>query len=268
MLRIPQQDHVGVPLTYEVPIQNSLHDLEANPLKAVKEVFKYLITGGGLMSLPFQESSTFVPSRLLDENNAVSNVSPSDLDPSDPANRPDIEFLHPAVNCTDYDIPGKGLSSLLVVHVRPQSYGSVRLATSNPRTRPDVDLGFLKNPDDFVALRKGLRLALRIGADVRAAGYPLQDLIVPGKGASDVELDAFIRANLRACFHYTSTCRMGQETHGERPSAVDTQLRVHGVQGLRVCDASVFPEIVATHTMAPTVMVAERCADFIKGAAA
>ena len=61
---------------------------------------------------------------------------------------------------------------------------------------------------------------------------------------------------------------MGAETHGRRPSVVDTQLRVHGVRGLRVCDASVFPEIVGAHTMAPTVMVAEKCADILKASSA
>ena len=83
--------------------------------------------------------------------------------------------------------------------------------------------------------------------------------------SDDEALDAYIRANLRTCFHYTSTCRMGAAADEERPSVVDTELRVHGVKGLRVCDASVFPEIVGAHTMTPTVMVAEKCADLVKG---
>ncbi len=79
-------------------------------------------------------------------------------------------------------------------------------------------------------------------------------------------LDAYICANLRTCFHYTSTGRVGAGTHGARPSVVDRQLRVHGVKGLRVCDAIVFPEIVGAHTMAPTVMVTEKCADILRAA--
>ncbi|KAI0742344.1 alcohol oxidase [Daedaleopsis nitida] len=261
------QDHVGVPLTYEVPMTDSLHQLEASPLKAVQEAIKYLVTSRGLLSFPFQASSTFVASRLIDESYAVPKATPDDLDTSVPENRPDIEIMHLTNNATDYDIQGKGIFTLLVAHIRPQSYGSVRLATINPRAHPDVDLGFFTNPDDYIALRKGIRLAMRVAEDIRAAEYPLHDLIVPeDSGAGDERIDAFVRANLRTCFHYTSTCRMGHEVHGDRPSVVDTELRVHGVSGLRVCDASVFPEIVGAHTMAPTVMVAEKCASIIKGA--
>ena len=147
--------------------------------------------------------------------------------------------------------------------------GTVRLATANPRAPPDVDLGFLSDPADYEPLRKGIRLALRLLDDIRAQGYPvLGDLQVPpgGAAADDDALDAYIRAHLRTCFHYTSTCRMGASAHGERPSVVDAELRVHGVRGLRVCDASVFPEIVGAHTMAPAVVVAEKCADMVKAA--
>ncbi|KAI0753767.1 alcohol oxidase, partial [Fomes fomentarius] len=258
------QDHIGVPLTFEVPINDSLHELEVSPLKVVKELVKYLFTGYSQLSLPMQGSATFLASRLLDKDHAVSNASAKDLDTSLPSNRPDLEIMHITNNATDYDIPGKGIFTLLVAHITPKSYGSVRLATSNARARPDIDLGFFSNPEDYIALRKGIRFALRIAADVRKAGYPIHDLIVPEAGSSDETIDAFVRTNLRTCFHYTSTCRMGKDAHGERPSVVDTELRVHGVRGLRVCDASVFPEIVGAHTTAPTVMVAERCADIIK----
>ncbi|KAI0753766.1 alcohol oxidase [Fomes fomentarius] len=261
------QDHIGVPLTFEVPMTDSLHELEASTFKVVKEITKYLLTGHGQLSLPFQSSATFLASQLLSDSLVISipkSSSENLLDTSIPSNRPDIEIMHLTVNSTDYDIPKKGIFTLLVAHILPKSYGSVRLATSNPRARPDVDLGFFSDPSDYIALRKGIRLSTRVAADVRNAGYPLRDLIVPEADSSDETLDAFIRTNLRTCYHYTSTCRMGQETHGERPSVVDTKLRVHGVRGLRVCDASVFPEIVGAHTMAPTVMVAEWCADFLK----
>lgn len=254
-----------MPLTFEVPINDSLHELEASPLKVVKELVKYLITGYSQLSLPMQGSATFLASRLLDKDYAVSNASAKDLDTSLPSNRPDLEIMHITSNATDYDIPGKGIFTLLVAHITPKSYGSVRLATSNARARPDIDLGFFSNPEDYIALRRGIRLALRIASDVHKAGYPIHDLIVPEAGSSDETIDAFVRTNLRTCFHYTSTCRMGKDAHGERPSVVDTELRVHGVRGLRVCDASIFPEIVGAHTTAPTVMVAERCADIIKG---
>ncbi|KAI0690392.1 alcohol oxidase [Cerioporus squamosus] len=257
-------DHMGVPVAFEVPLSDSLHQLEESPLKALVELARYVLTGRGAFSRPFQNSSTFVPSRLLDDTGSISSKDPRELDASLPENRPDIELMHIAHDCGDYDVSGKGVYSMLVTLVRPKSEGSVRLATTNPRVHPDVDLGFLSDTADYVPLRKGVRLALRIGEEVRKQGYPLAELKVP-TSASDEDVDEFIRANLRTCFHYTSTCRMGRETHGACPSVVDAKLKVHGVRGLRVCDTSVFPEIIASHIMAPAVMVAEKCADMIKG---
>ena len=174
--------------------------------------------------------------------------------------------MHYTLNCGDVDTENIGAYSLLVTLIRPKSEGSVRLATANPRARPDVDVGYFSNPADLEPLRKGIRVALRVFDEVRKQGYPVVgDLAVPPDGgADDATLDAFIRAHARTIFHYACTCRMGQSTHGERPSVVDAELRVHGVRGLRVCDASVFPEIIGSHTMAPVVAVAEKCADMLK----
>ena len=260
---------MAVPIAIQVPIHDSLHQLETNPLKAALEFIKYIITGGGALARPFQNVSSFFPSRLLDSNYTISSERLHSLEARLPENRPDIEFMHIANNCADVDTDNIGVFTLAVTLIRPQSEGFVSLATSNPRARPDVDLGFLSNSADYEPLRKGIRLAMRIFNDVRKQGYPvLDDLQFPPGGTStdDATLDEYIRGRLRTCFHYVSTCRMGQSAHGDRPSVVDTELRVHGVHGLRVCDASVFPEIIGSHTMAPTVVVAEKCADMIKAA--
>ncbi|OSD05217.1 GMC oxidoreductase [Trametes coccinea BRFM310] len=221
------QDHIAVPLTYEIPIEDSLHGLEANPFKAAKELLRYLLTGKGIFSLPFQPLAIYVPSRLLDSDGRLSVTSPQALDTSFPENRPDLEIMPNANNCTDHEITGKGIFTLIVGLIRPKSKGSVRLASSNPRARPDVDLGFLTNEDDYVPLRKGLKLSMNLAKDMRERGYPLQDLIVPG-GTDDGSLDRFIRQNLRTCYHYTSTCRMGRKDDDDRPGVVDKELRVHG----------------------------------------
>ncbi|OSD03879.1 GMC oxidoreductase [Trametes coccinea BRFM310] len=259
------QDHMSVPLTYQVPMAHSLHQLENSTLSVIKAATSYLLTGRGILSSPFQTVTSWVPSRLLDDESRVVANDPAELDASIPSNLPDIELMPIANNCTDADIPGKGIFSLLPTLIRPKSQGSVRLATSNPRARPDVDLGFFTDGKDYIPLRKGVRLALRVAEDARKHGAPLQDLIVPD-GTSDEEIDRFIRRNLRDSFHYTSTCRMGAQAYGERPSVVDVKLKVHGVHGLRVCDTSVFPEVLGTHTMAPAVAVAEKCADMMKAA--
>ncbi|KAH9852303.1 GMC oxidoreductase [Lenzites betulinus] len=259
------QDHIAVPLTFEVPINDSVHGLEVHPMKAVKELMTYLFTGRGLFSYPFQAVTLYVASRILDDKSRVSIPSGSAdaLDARVPANCPDLEIMPVASNCTDHDIPRTGIFSIMVGLIHPKSHGTVRLSTRNPRARPDVDLGFFSDVADFAPLRKGLRLGLRLAEDMRKQGYPLKGLIVPGM-LDDTALDAFSRKHMRTCYHYTSTCRMGAEDDPDRPGVVDAELRVHGVRGLRVCDASVFPEIVGAHTMAPVVAVAERCADIMR----
>ncbi|CDO70997.1 GMC oxidoreductase [Trametes cinnabarina] len=257
------QDHAAVCLTFEVPMNDSLHQLEASRIKVIKELATYLISGGGLLSYPLQPITIYLPSKLLDNDANLSTADKQDLDSGDVANCADLEFMPEANNCTDHVIPCKGLFSFIIALIRPKSHGSVRLATSNPRARPEVDLGFLTNPEDMVPLKKGIKFGLRLAEDMRKQGYPLKNLIVP-EDLDDSSLDNFIRQNLRTCYHYTSTCRMGAEADLLNPGVVDAELRVHGVQGLRVCDASVFPEIVGAHTMAPVVMVAEKCADLIK----
>ncbi|EIW56999.1 alcohol oxidase [Trametes versicolor FP-101664 SS1] len=261
------QDHIGVPLTYQVPMSDSLHQLENSIFSALKAAFTYVVTGRGLFSSPFQSITSLIPTRLLDDHTGrIVAPDPSALDASISANRPDLELMPLANNCTDADIPGKGVFTLLPTLVLPKSQGRVRLASNNPRARPDIELGFFTDQADYLPLRKGVRLALRVAEEIRRTGYPLQELIVPD-GDGDSDIDAFIRKNLRDCFHYTSTCHMGAEAHGSQPSVVDTALRVHGTRGLRVCDTSVFPEVVATHTMAPAVVVAEKCAALMRAAA-
>ena len=258
-----------------MPLHESVQELTVRPLKALFEMLKYLLTGRGAFSHPLFNICTFLPTRLLDPTTSTLLSAPAaDLDASVPANRPDVEIMHLPYNPFDVDVPVSaaegGIYALIATLLHPASEGTVRLETANPRARPAVDLGFFSNPADYVPLRAAVRFALRVARDVRAGGYPLRDLAVPRgaeegaegtDGPSDEDLDEFIRAKVRTCLHYTSTCRMGPRA-GD--SVVDAQLRVHGVRGLRVCDASVFPEIVGAHTMAAVVMVTERCADMIK----
>ncbi|KAI8972817.1 alcohol oxidase [Trametes punicea] len=259
------QDHVAVTLTFEVPMDDSMHKLQVSPSKAIKEVAIYLLTGGGLLSYPFQAVTIYLRSDLLDKDYNVSISDPKVLDSRMFSNCADLEVMPAASNCTDHDIPlDKGLFTFIVGLIRPKSRGTVRLATSNPRARPEVDLAFFTDPDDLARLKKGVRFGMRLANDMREQGYPIKGLIVPEKLDDDASLEAFINANVRTCYHYTSTCRMGKENDPDGPGVVDTNLKVHGVQGLRVCDASVFPEILGGHTMAPVVLVAEKCADLIK----
>ncbi|KAM5531174.1 hypothetical protein V8D89_015144 [Ganoderma adspersum] len=257
------QDHVCLPMGWEVPLKDSIHHMQYSPLRVVTELLRWMIWGTGLLSFSFQNVSTFFPTQLLDKTFTIAKDDPRNHDTADPGNRPDIEFMHIPSDCAWVIKPRRGAYSYLLTLIRPKSYGSVRLVSSDPRTPPTIDLGYFTNAEDFVPVRAGVRFAMRIADDVRKQGYPFADLTVP-ESLSDEDIDKFVRKYVTSGYHYASTCRMGAEPSGARASVVDGELKVHGVRGLRVADASVFAEIIGSHTMAPTVMVAEKCADMVK----
>ena len=158
----------------------------------------------------------------------------------------------------------RGGLTFLAVTLRPTSTGSVKLANNDPLVDPIVDLNVFATKRDWDVMRKALKLCMRIGKDMAALGYDISPHLLP-QSASDTDMDDFIRGYCRSTTHYCSTCRMAPE-HSEDGSiggVVDDRLRVHGISGLRVADASIFPEILSTHLAAPTVAVAEKCARLI-----
>lgn len=149
--------------------------------------------------------------------------------------------------------------------MRPKSRGRVCLASTQADAAMKIYCNYLSNPEDFIPLRAALKLSLRISEKMREDGYPIEDwkTAMP-QGEDDESLDKFIRWRNRSTYHYTSTCRMGsRQDASDGGAAVDPQLRVFGVGGLRVADASVFPWVVAAHPQAAVVMTAEKCADMI-----
>jgi choline dehydrogenase len=147
------------------------------------------------------------------------------------------------------------------VLISPQARGQVWLRSADPTAKPRIVTNTLSEPDDVQSLIAGVRLAREI-----AAQAPLKQLIVkelkPGPSAvEDLELEADLRRRLMLIYHPVGTARMS-DTHEQ--AVVDSQLRVHGLQGLRVVDASIMPCITGGNTNAPTIMIAERGADLIR----
>ncbi|KAI0073249.1 alcohol oxidase [Panus rudis PR-1116 ss-1] len=258
------QDHFSVPVTYQVPMRDSMHGLRVSVWRAVVELVKYLVLGTGIFGVPFIQLGIFYQSSLLDDKGRIDpSKAKSQTDPSE--NVPDIEIMPIASRCSDDpvdEIDRLGVFTLLTCMVKPKSFGTIRLASKDPRDRALVDLNFLSDPSELVRLRKGIRFDFRLAEEIRRQGYPLKDLRVPAS-ESDEDIDDFILSHLRTTFHFTSSCRMGS-LNDARPGVVDHELKVHGIDGLRICDASVFLEILGAHTMAPVVAVAEKCADMIK----
>jgi choline dehydrogenase len=144
--------------------------------------------------------------------------------------------------------------------LRPRSRGSVTLASADPVDRPLIDPNFLADPDDLRLNIAGLRRNCEI---IRARPFDgVRDAIFPdAPSMSDADLAAHIRRSGGTTWHPTSTCRMGSDAR----AVVDADLRVRGVSALRICDASVMPTLVSGNTNAPTIMIAEKGADLIRG---
>ncbi|MBM3505573.1 MAG: choline dehydrogenase [Alphaproteobacteria bacterium] len=154
-----------------------------------------------------------------------------------------------------------------LIHVyplRPQSRGRITLASGDPAAKPKILANYLGEATDRETMRSGFHIVRRLFAQPSFAPY-LGRAISPGPDVrTDDDVDRWIQDSAQTVFHPTGTCRMGADA----ASVVDGELRVRGVAGLRVVDASVMPTIVSGNTQAPTVMIAEKAADLILGRAA
>ncbi|KAF5348763.1 hypothetical protein D9756_009729 [Leucocoprinus leucothites] len=252
------QDHFAVSIAQRIPMSHSLVSLETRPWIFLVELIKWLIWGTGMLLAPVLQLAVFASSSLLDDEG---RPIPGKQGNSDEI--PDVEIMPMAYDSSDLGFDkSRGVFSFLCVLLRPKSKGTVRLAFNAFDAPLRVDPRYLSNPDDFLPLRAVLKLALRIGEDMRASGYPIEDWKseMP-QDEDDASLDKFIQWRNRTTYHYSSTCRMGpREDIPDGGAVVDEQLRVFGVNKLRVADSSVFPWVLGTHLQAPTVMVAEKCA--------
>jgi choline dehydrogenase len=142
--------------------------------------------------------------------------------------------------------------------LQPKSRGQVRALTPDPQDAPAIRFNFLSHDDDCAAIVAGLR-AMRRLAKAKAFSAFYDREVLPGPAVRDEDLLAYCRQKGGIAYHPAGTCRMGQGADG----VVDARLRVHGVTGLRVVDASIMPTITSGNTNAPTIMIAEKGADMI-----
>jgi choline dehydrogenase-like flavoprotein len=175
--------------------------------------------------------------------------------------RPDIQYsFMPALRNADGGIAwghGYTLSAFLL---RPRSRGMVGLAAGDLR-QPAIDPRFFSAAEDLDVLLRGFKLSRRILEAPAFDKYRGTELMPGAAVQSDEQLKDFIRKTSATAFHPVGTCRMGNDPW----AVVDAQLRVHGVEGLRVVDASIMPTIIGGNTNAPVIMIAEKAADMILG---
>lgn len=149
--------------------------------------------------------------------------------------------------------------------MRSKSRGTIRLRSADPDAAPEIRFNYMSHPDDWEEFRRCLRLTREIFAQPAMAPFVRQE-IQPGTGVeSDAQIDAFIREHAESAFHPCGTARIG--ARDDAMAVVDPELRVIGVEGLRVADSSVFPRITNGNLNAPSIMVGEKAADLVLGRA-
>lgn len=184
--------------------------------------------------------------------------------------RPELE--HPDIQYTFMPlavVPGGldvRMEHAFQVHIdlmRPRSRGHVQALSNNPFQAPEILFNYLDDPQDLADLRAGVRLLREVLSRPALSPFAGAELFPGPSIKSDEEIDQWIRETLETCYHPVGTCRMGA---ADDPGAVvDPECRVRGLEGLRVVDAAIMPNIVSANTNASTIMIAEKAADIIRG---
>jgi choline dehydrogenase len=183
-------------------------------------------------------------------------------DPGSPT--PDLQFHFLVGAGVEAGVPKIGSGSGVTLNsyaLRPRARGSVTLRSADPKDLPIIDPNFLGHPDDLRISVEGVRQSRDIMSQSALARYVRKEHFPGSNVASQAELETYARQYGRTSYHPVGTCRMG----GDSLSVVDPQLRVRGIEGLRICDSSVMPQLVSSNTNAPSVMIGEKAADLIKG---
>lgn len=240
------QDHIDYVSSWETKSRDFIGDSLEGTIRMAKAIIEHRRRRTGIMTTPYAETGGFW--RVMPD-------APS----------PDVQWHFVPAMLEDHGrtkVKGHGFSLHACV-LRPESRGTVRLAGSDAATAPRIDPNFLADDRDMAVLREGVRLSHRIVSSPAMAIYEPEDRY-PIDLRDDAALDHLIRSRADTVYHPVGTCRMG----GDADSVVDPTLKARGVEGLWVADASVMPRLVSGNTNAPSIMIGERCADFVAAALA
>ena len=235
------QDHPAVPVVYQCTQPISLLNAES-----LSGLARYIVFKDGMLSSNVAEAGGFVTAN-----------------PDSPA--PELQFHfgpgyyveHGFQKIKDHAF------TLGPTFIRPGSRGRLTLRSSNPLDSPLIHANYFADPNDLTVMLEGLKLARKLASAKSFAPYRGTELL-PGPDATDDKaLLAHIAKYTETLYHPVGTCKMGNDDM----AVVDSELRVRGVEGLRVVDASIMPTVPGGNTNAPTIMVAEKAADMIKGGA-
>ncbi|MBO9714085.1 GMC family oxidoreductase N-terminal domain-containing protein [Sphingomonas sp.] len=238
------QDHIDYTAAFETGGSFFLGHSLAGSVKGMGSMLRWLATRKGRMTTPYAEAGGFLTT-----------------DPASPV--PDVQLHFLIAIVEDHGrvkVQGHGYSCHACV-LRPESRGTVRLDSPDAAAPPAIDPAFLSDPRDVETLKRGVRAMYRILETPPMTGFDGRDRY-PVDLTDDEALEALIRNRADTVYHPVGTCRMG----GDAESVCDPRLKVRGVDGLYIADASVMPRLVGGNTNAPSIMIGERAAAFVREA--
>ncbi len=236
------QDHIDYVSSWQTESKVPIGDSLAGTVRMIRAMIEHRRKRTGIMTTPYAEAGGFW------------RVMPD-------APIPDVQWHFVPAMLEDHGrekVKGHGFSLHACV-LRPESRGTVTLASSDAGAPPRIDPNFLDDERDIAVLRAGVRLSHRIAEASPLADYAPQDRYPVDLG-DDAALDDLIRSRADTVYHPVGTCRMGNDDQ----SVVDPTLKARGVEGLWIADASIMPRLVSGNTNAPSIMIGERCSDFVQ----
>jgi choline dehydrogenase len=236
------QDHMQVRLITRCAQRVTLNDVVNHPLRRVMAGLQYAALRKGPLTIAAGTSGAFF------------KTSPRLATPDI-----QIHFLPFSTDRMGEKLHSFSGFSASVCQLRPESRGSLRVRSADPSVPPEIRINYLATETDRAAFIDGIRILRKILAAPALRPYTLEEVDPGSKVVGDEDLLAYCRRTGSTVYHPTSTCRMGNDPL----AVVDQRLRVRGIEGLRVVDASIMPDLMSGNTNAPTIMIAEKASDMI-----
>jgi choline dehydrogenase len=236
------QDHLQVRLVTRSAQKVTLNDIVNHPVRRAMAGVRYALSRSGPLTIAAGTSGAFFKTspRLASPDIQIHFI-PFSTDRMG-------EKLHPFSGFT-----------ASVCQLRPESRGSLKIRSADPAAPPEIRINYLATETDRAAFIDGIKTLRRILAAPALKPYSVEEVYPGAKAATDEDLLDYCRKTGSTVYHPTSTCRMGNDSL----AVVDQRLRVRGIEGLRVVDASVMPDLMSGNTNAPTIMIAEKASDMI-----
>lgn len=236
------QDHLTINVQQGLQNITTFYE-EAKPVAMLKNIFKFFFARNGLLSHPASQAGVFFRS-------------------NDTENTPDSQ-IHFAPAASESDSKGNLKTApgttATVCHLRPESRGNVHIRSTDPEVYPNIRAMYLSTEADRSAMVAAVKRVREIYGAPALDSYRGSEIRPGSHVQSDEDILEFIRSEAESVYHPVGTCKMGSDDM----AVVDERLRVHGIQSLRVADASIMPTITSGNTNAPAVMIAEKCADML-----